>query len=293
LPKLECRFSLQEQFMKNIMLAVSALILGTAVASAADLPARPYTKAPAVVAPVYNWTGFYVGGNVGGQWGTSDPTTATVFSPVGYFATTSVPAINLVGAQRINSSSVTGGFTAGFNWQVSSLVLGVEGDINYFGFKGSATGSALYPCCAPTNFTVNSSVSADWLATIRGRIGFLATPNLLLYGTGGAAIADVKANFNFTDTFATAAESAAIRDTRVGWTAGGGGEYAIGNGWSFKAEYLYVDLGRSSVTSTNLTAFTPPIAFPTNVYTHTANIRANIARVGVNYKFGGPVVAKY
>ena len=72
--------------------------------------------------------------------------------------------------------------------------------------RAARPGSALYPCCAPTGFTVSSSVSADWLATIRGRIGFLAAPTWLLYATGGAAIAEVKGNFNFTDTFAAATE---------------------------------------------------------------------------------------
>ena len=222
-------------------------------------------------------------------WGSSDPSTSTAFDPAAYFASSSVSAIAAVGAQRVNSSSVTGGFTAGYNWQVNNAVLGLEGDINYFGFKGRATGSALYPCCAPDTFTVSSSVSADWLATIRGRIGFLAAPTWLLYATGGAAIAEVKGNFNFTDTFAAATELAAIRDTRVGWTAGVGTEYAFGGGWSLKAEYLYVDLGRSSVTSTNLLGG----AFPTYVFTHSVDLKSNIARVGVNYKFGGPVVARY
>ncbi|MGY4338181.1 outer membrane immunogenic protein [Bradyrhizobium sp. LM2.9] len=254
---------------------------------AADLAAQ-YTKAP-MMAPAYNWTGFYVGGNVGGQWGSADPTTSTVFDPPGYFAASSVPAINAVGAQGVNSSSVTGGLTAGYNWQVNHAVLGLEGDINYFGVKGSATGSAVYPCCAPTGFTVSSQVSADWLATIRGRIGFLAAPTWLLYATGGAAIAEVKGNFNFTDTFAAATESAAFRDTRLGWTAGVGTEYAVGGGWSLKAEYLYVDLGRSAVTSTNLLGG----AFPANVFTHSVDLKSNIVRVGVNYKFGGPVVARY
>lgn len=274
--------------MKKVLLAVAAILLGTASVHAADLAAH-YTKAP-VMAPAYNWTGFYVGGNVGGQWGSADPATSTVFSPTGYFAATSVPAIAAVGAQRINSSSVTGGFTAGYNWQVNNAVFGLEGDINYFGFKGSATGSALYPCCAPFAFAVNSSASADWLATIRGRIGFLATPGWLLYATGGAAIAEVRGDFNFTDTFG-ATESAAIHDTRVGWTAGVGGEYAVGNGWSLKAEYLYVDLGRTTTTSTNLAAFGG--TSPSNVYTHSVELKSNIVRVGVNYKFGGPVVARY
>ncbi len=137
-------------------------------------------------------------------------------------------------------------------------------------------------------------MSSDWLFTLRGRAGVLVTPALLLYGTGGLAGANVKANNLFTDTFATANESASISDTRYGWTAGIGGEYALLNGWSIKAEYLYVDLGRTSVTSTNLTAFGPPaIPFPTNVFTHTVDLRSNIRRVGANYKFGGPVVAKY
>ena len=226
--------------MKKLFLAMSLVLLATASAVASDLAPR-YTKAPAMAA-AYDWTGFYVGGNVGGQWGSADPTTTTIYDPFGYFVSSSIPAIATVGAQRINSSSVTGGFTAGYNWQVNNAVFGLEGDINYFGFKGSATGLAVYPCCAPNNFTVSSTVSADWLATIRGRLGFLATPNWLLYATGGAAIAEVRANFNLADTY-LALESASIRDTRLGWTAGVGTEYAVGNGWSFKAEYLYVDLG--------------------------------------------------
>lgn len=273
--------------MKKFLLAVAAVVLGSASVQAADLAAH-YTKAP-MMATAYSWTGFYVGGNVGGQWGSADPATSTAFDPAGYFADTSVTAIAAVGAQRVNSSSVTGGLTAGYNWQLNNAVLGLEGDINYFGLKGSASGSALYPCCAPTGFTVSSQVSADWLATIRGRIGFLAAPTWLLYATGGAAIAKVKGNFNFVDTFAAATESAAFRDTRLGWTAGVGTEYAFGGGWSLKAEYLYVDLGRSTVTSTNLLGG----AFPTNVFTHSVDLKSNIVRVGVNYKFGGPVVARY
>jgi outer membrane immunogenic protein len=279
--------------MKRLTLAISLVLFGAASASAADL-APSYTKAPVkapVMAPAYNWTGFYVGGNIGSQWGSADLTTSTVYSPSGNVMSSSVPAIVAVGAQHINSSSVTGGFTAGYNWQVNNAVFGLEGDINYFGFKGSASGSAVYPCCAPDSFTVNSSVSADWLATIRGRLGFLATPHWLIYATGGVAIADVKGNFTFTDTFANATESAAIRATRVGWTAGVGGEYAVGNGWSLKAEYLYVDLGRASTTSTNLTA--DGVAWPTNVFTHSVDLKSNIVRVGVNYRFGSPVAAKY
>lgn len=275
--------------MKRLIVALVTVAISAVAAFAADLP----TKAPVVAPPVYSWTGFYVGLNAGGAWSESDPNTATVFSPTGYFATTSVPAVNGVGNQLVDRSGFTGGVTGGYNWQVSHIVVGVEADFNYFHMSGSALGGAVYPCCAPTSFLLASSVSSDWLATVRGRVGFLATPALLLYGTGGLAVANVKTNWLFTDTFATANESAAISETRYGWTAGAGGEYALMNGWSIKAEYLHVDLGSTNATSTNLTAFTPAIAFPTNVFAHSVSFRSDIGRVGINYKFGGPLVAAY
>jgi outer membrane immunogenic protein len=252
--------------------------------------AARYTKAPPVVAPVYNWTGFYVGPNAGGAWNESKLTTSPLFSQVGYFDPTSPAAVALAGNQNINKSGFTGGVTAGYNWQINNAVLGVETDFNFFGIKGSSRGTAAYPCCVANAITVNSSESTDWLWTLRGRAGFLATPALLLYGTGGLAVANVKASYLFTDTF-EASESASISTTRYGWTAGVGGEYALMNGWSIKAEYLYVDLGRASTTSTNLMASYGPV--PATVFTHTVDLRSNIGRVGINYKFGAPVVAKY
>jgi outer membrane immunogenic protein len=281
--------------MKKIALAALILAVSAAAASSADMtPAPYYTKAPVVVAPIYNWTGFYLGANAGGAWGNSDPRTSTVFNEFGYFDATSVPAVNAVGgSQRINESGVTGGLTAGYNWQAGAAVVGIESDFNYFGPRGSTSGSALYPCCAPAGFTINSSTSSNWLITLRPRAGFLVTPAFLLYATGGLAVANVNAAFNFTDNNSEAAESAAISATRVGWTVGAGAEYALMNGWSIKGEYLHVDLGSSSVTSNNLTLFNGAFAVPVNVFTHSIDWRSEIARVGLNYKFGGPVVAKY
>ena len=269
--------------MKKWVVALFFSAVGAVSASAADLPA--YTKAPVVVAPIYNWTGFYVGLNAGGAWNESNLTTRTLDPPLGYFAASSPPAIALVGNQNINRSGFTGGVTGGYNWQVNNAVIGIEADFNYFGVRGSATGTAVYPCCVGTTFTVNSSVSTDWLATVRGRAGFLVTPALLFYGTGGLAVADVRANYRFTDTFAAANESASISSTRYGWTAGVGGEYALMNGWSIKAEYLYVDLGRASTTSNNLTIAAGLVPVPLQTWTHTVNLTSNIGRVGINYKF--------
>jgi outer membrane immunogenic protein len=131
------------------------------------------------------------------------------------------------------------------------------------------------------------------LFTARPRIGW-AADNWLVYVTGGLAVGQVKANFVFTDTFATAFESGSISTTKAGWTVGVGGEVGLQGPWSLKFEYLYVNFGSVSINSTNLTAFTPPIPFPTNVFTHSVDLKSSIVRVGLNYRFGwGPVVANF
>lgn len=256
-----------------------ATIMGSALAaSAADMA----VKAP--YAPYYNWTGFYAGLNAGVGFGNAKTTTDTVFSPVGYFAASSVPAISAAGGQSAHKAGFTGGLQLGYNWQINSAVLGLEADFGYMGMRASSSASALYPCCAPTGFTVASTAKTDWLMTFRPRIGYAAN-NWLLYITGGLAVGQVKGDFTFSDTFATAAESASITKTKAGWALGAGIEYGLGGSWSVKAEYLHVDLGTVSATSTNLTAFTPAIAFPANVFTHTVRVTDDLVRVGFNYKF--------
>jgi outer membrane immunogenic protein len=279
--------------VKKILLggfALAALI--AAPAMAADLPPHPQVyQAPPLVVVVYNWTGFYIGGNLGYARGRSNANTDPAFFPIGYFDATSTAAISALGAQSLNSNGFTGGVQGGYNWQAGWAVFGFEADFNYLGTTGSATASGIYPCCAPTGFTVATSISSTWLLTARPRVGF-AVDNWLFYATGGLAVAQLKGNFVFSDTFATAAESALLSATKVGWTAGAGFEVGFGY-WSLRAEYLYVNLGTASVTSTNLTAFAPPISFPTNVFTNSVDLKANIVRVGVNYRFGGPVYANY
>jgi len=272
--------------MKKLLI-VASLLAGTASAQSADMALKASPPAPA-----WSWTGFYVGANLGEAWGTFDSTT-TVSQPAGgYFITTDQGQIAASGVQRIKANGFTGGFEAGYNIQSDRWVFGLEGDIESFHLSGKATSGPIVYLSAPAAaFAVNSSVSSDWLATVRGRVGFLATPALLLYGTGGLAVANVNAAYLFTDNLAPAAESATISTTRYGWTAGAGGEYALMNGWSIKAEYLYADLGRAGTISTNLITGGAPV--PTNAFIHTVNLRSNIGRIGINYKFGGPAVAKY
>jgi outer membrane immunogenic protein len=270
--------------VKKFFVTISAITaLGCAsAANAADLPTK--APAPLVMAPVYNWSGWYVGLNAGAAFGHAHDTTTTVFSPTGYFATTSPGAIAIAGDQTMNNTGFTGGIQLGYNWQMNNTVFGIETDFGYMGLRASTAASGVYPCCAPTGFTVNQSAKTDWLWTLRPRVGW-ASNNWLLYVTGGLAVTQIKGDFLFTDTFATANESASISQTKAGWALGGGVEYGIlGGPWRVKVEYLHVDFGSVSTTSTNLTAFTPRIAFPTNVYTHSIKLSDDIVRVGVNYR---------
>ena len=238
----------------------------------------------AIPASAGDFKGFYIGANIGGSSGHSDASTSTIFSSTGYFATSSVPAIAAVGAQHPSPSGFTGGGQAGYNFQHKSFVIGVETDFGGLKLDDTTTGTATYPCCPTTGFTIQQKVNTDWLFTLRPRVGFTGGP-LLVYGTGGLAVTNLNYSGLFTDTFATAHESATIGSTQMGWVAGGGVEFKQGKHWIWRGEYLYGDFGSVTQTSTNLTAFTPPIAFPSNVFTHTADLTAHIYRFGFNYQF--------
>ena len=145
----------------------------------------------------------------------------------------------------------TGGAMIGYNWQMESLVLGVEADINYAGFgdeRSDDLGGALNTLFDDEDrFVGNSEASfdANWFGTLRGRLGF-AADNFLFYGTGGLAYghmeADVDVHVTDTDTDETSSYSGSTESTNWGWTIGAGMEYGIDN-WSLGLEYLYVDLG--------------------------------------------------
>jgi len=231
-----------------------------------------------------DFKGFYVGANVGGAFGRPKVDTSPSFSPTGYFASTSTPAITSASNQVIDMNGLNAGGTAGYNFQWENLVVGLEADYGSMNLSGSTTVTRVYPCCAPTAFTVAQTAETSWVFTVRPRVG-VVFGRFLLYGTAGAAVTNVKYTGLFTDTFATAHESAAINETRPGWTAGIGGEYHLSHHFSVKGEYLWTDFGTASVPTSNLTAFTPPIAFPTNIFTHTVNMRAGLARAGLNFRF--------
>jgi outer membrane immunogenic protein len=231
-------------------LGFACAILGSAgIAAAADLqpaPAPMYTKAP-MVPPPYNWTGFYVGVNAGGGWGTGSD-----FNPFFAPLPTSTGNFNLSGA-------LAGG-QVGYNWQTANWVLGVESDADWSGVRGSTSaGICTGVVCTEKN---------TWIGTTRGRIGY-AADRFLPYVTGGVAYGAV----NFVDS------GGAVNGTttRAGWAAGAGIEYSFNRTLSAKVEYLYADLGSAGL----------PCVVPGGVVCGTSSQKfdVSILRGGLNFHF--------
>ncbi|MCX8253389.1 Porin [Beijerinckiaceae bacterium RH CH11] len=252
--------------IKKILLSTVTLGALAGTAFAADLPSR---RAPPVYIPppipVFTWTGLYVGGQVGYEFGKSN-----AFASAG----------NRVGlsAANVNANGVIGGAHVGYNFSTQSLgfgnfgglgagglVLGVEGDVDGSNYKSNYLLGA-----------VSDATRQDIQGSVRGRLG-VAFDRFMVYGTGGAAFGDLKNNYTF------GALNSSLSHTRVGWTAGGGVEYAISNNWSLRAEYRYTDFG----------TFNDQIG-AVNVRHHETD---NRVQGGFSYKFDtfvpAPVVARY
>lgn len=230
-----------------------------------------------------DFKGFYLGGNVGNAMGRFSVDTSPTFSPIGYFAATSTTAITAASSQQIKPNGITGGGQAGYNYQWDNLVLGVEVDVDRMDLSGSTTVTQPYPCCPPSTFTVTQNAETSWLFTARPKLG-VVFGRMMFYGTAGVTASRVKYSELFTDTFATANESAIFQQKKAGWAGGAGGEFRLTHHLSVKGEYLYIGIPTASTTSTKLTAFTGT-AFPTNIFTHTVALHAHIARGGVNFRF--------
>jgi outer membrane immunogenic protein len=206
-----------------------------------------------------NWTGFYIGANAGGGIGNA----------VSDFSVAGGPTFASVNNSL--NGAVAGG-QLGYNWQHGSMVYGLETDIQFSSAKGT-----LSTPCAPglcgIALTASYSQEVSWFGTVRGRIGY-ASAGWLLYGTAGYAYGQLDTNANATAGPATAAFS--TTDFMNGWTAGGGIEVEFAPRWTAKAEYLYVDLGRASHSS----------SFPgLPTLNDSANVTLNVVRAGVNFRF--------
>ncbi len=250
--------------MKKVLSAVALLTLGLAVpAAAADLPAR-YAKAPAV-APVslYNWGGFYIGGNAGGA---SSRNCWDFTTPAGAF----------IAAEGCHDATgaIAGG-QIGYRWQASNFVFGLEGQGDWANLRGSNVSALAAP------FTNVSRIDAIGLFT--GQVGW-AWNSVLLYAKGGAAV--VADRYRVETTVGAVPAATSSDSTRWGATIGAGLEFGFTPNWSVGVEYNHLFMQDRLVTFTGV---------PGGAFFGTDRIRQDIdmATVRVNYRFGGPVVAKY
>jgi len=253
--------------MKKLVLAASMLAFGTAAASAADLAPRYYSKAPPpVVAPIYNWGGFYVG--VNGGWGSSHNcwTNTAVFA---------VPVFAL-GEGCHNSTGGTVGGQVGYRWQAGNWVFGLEAQGNWADFSGSN------PSLVFAGVTNRTRIDAFGLFT--GQVGY-AWNNALFYVKGGAAVTDNR--YDGLATFTGVVLDHAT-DTRWGASVGAGVEFGFAPNWSAGVEYNHLFMGTQNYA---LTSVVPPVG----VSTRNDDVRqdADMVTVRVNYHFGGPIVARY
>jgi outer membrane immunogenic protein len=284
-------------------LGVKRSMSRTASVALASVSALAISAAIPAHAQVYSWSGFYIGGNAGGFWGQSDVTTSapciapSFFPPSGpaYFCTVNSGlanglAIGAAGSGSLSDSGFTGGGQAGFNWQNGNGVIGLETDFGAFHFRGSQSVSAVYPTpVTPIQpgriFTIGTDVEANWLFTLRGRVGWAVQPNLLVYGTGGLAVTNLQVAVSFSDNNGIPGASGAgsSSSTKLGWAVGGGFEYAFDRNWTAKIEYLFVDFG--SVTTSALVFHRGPGAGYSQAISTSADLAASIVRGGINYKF--------
>jgi outer membrane immunogenic protein len=273
---------MQRIVITAISLVVMASITAAGSAMAADLPVR--SEAPAyypAVPPIYDWGGGYIGINGGyafgqSQWG-SDALNPSHLSSTGNF--------------HVNGGMA--GVTAGVSGQWGAWVVGAEGDFDWQGLKGTSNSpyctslitSSVATIPPATAAGLSCKTASTWLSTFRGRFGY-AWDRVLVFGTAGIAGANVQTGLNTLP---------AQTNFEIGWTAGAGVEVAFADHWTFKVEYLFVDLGNVSCNhgyscgydaAATTTGGANPTITPAVNSNSSVKLNENLIRVGVNFKWG-------
>lgn len=253
--------------MKKVLLAGVAAVslVASGAAIAADLPSRQIEPIAPVVAPIFSWTGFYVGVNAGYAWNSNDDTTVWG-NGVSYHSGNN------------DDGGFTGGGQIGYNYQFGQFVAGIEADINYADLKGKSI-SYTVPVgyFNGVNALGGSHSGIEWFGTVRARLGF-AIDRALIYATGGFAYG----GGGNSGTFSVASGNnsylfQADDKTLGGWVLGGGLEYAFTNNITARVEGLYVNLGKSG----NIT----PVGHNNWVNWNRKDNEFGVVRAGLNYKF--------
>lgn len=247
--------------------AVLALLVTSIAANAADM--RVKAPPPAPMPPPFSWSGFYIGGNIGGAW-------------VHRNVNDSLFGLNFDGGNNNNAVFIGGG-QVGFNYQVSNFVIGVEGNFDWAANNNNTGNGIVIPAVGTFRVTANDR----WIATVAARFG-VAYDRVLFYGKAGGGWVGAD-SFTITNLTTGASISGSNSNTNSGWLVGAGFEWALADSWSARFEYDF--LGLSSRTFT-VPAGSPFLAGDTFAI---GNRNVQMATVGINYRFNwaGPVAAKY
>jgi outer membrane immunogenic protein len=303
--------------MKSLNASASLLLLGSVSALGADLPS---IKSEPVGAPAPMWTGFYAGLNAGYGFGTSDNAMNYGWANPNlndFYRSNDAAVASAVAASYPGRNIAQGGFIGGgqvgYNYQYGQgILLGLETDIQGAGIKGQGNANGYGPLAnGEISIIQNNIVQAgiNWMGTARGRAGYLVTPSMMIYATGGLAYGQgfiktfqsgAYASSPFiADSFATVPTNNSAESFLVGWTAGGGFEWMFMPNWSLKAEALYYDLGSLRVSNTTFWAESPVNSENQGIMSGSTTrtyYQGVVARAGINYHFNfasAPVVAEF
>jgi outer membrane immunogenic protein len=240
-------------------------------------------------ANAHDWTGLYLGANIGwGQLDSDVSNSVPCTTNCTYFVTANAVDFNARGSFDLSDDVLLGGVQTGYNFQTGALVYGIEGDVDFLNGDASRTIDIKYVTALGAGNFVTNKIEMDYLATLRGRIGLASGP-FLFYATGGLALTDLKLSSLVQEhtgagvvgcpTCGTGTSSTS--ETVYGWTVGGGAEWALTSNWSLKGEYLFADFGDVHATSTGYLGS----EFIPQDFDHSADLTVQTARVGINYKF--------
>lgn len=237
-----------------------------------------YVPEPAAAA--YNWSGFYIGVN-GGYGGGDFEHPFRVDGETETDGGAEFITRILDGSLDFTAGGFVGGAQAGYNFQHGAFVFGVEADIQASSMKGEVSGNLTIPAGVlggnpEINGDAEIGTELDYFGTVRARLGYVPVERLLVYATGGFAYGRTESYINVSANGGSIVDES-IKNDRMGWTVGGGAEYAFTNNWSIKSEYLYTDLGSEEILGGDITESISG-SLDSDVAFHTV-------RVGLNYKF--------
>lgn len=274
--------------MNRMAFGLAATVALCVSARAADIA----LKAPSPPAAIFSWTGFYIGGDFGGTWSRTDA--STIQFP-------RIPAANPADPQAfsLKGTGAIAGLHAGYSWQVAPIwILGVEGDADWTEIRASVTAPLMINGLPSGGFPGISSSdrvsrNVNWLASIRGRAGYVHG-SWLLYATAGGAWGGLQqsATQSLNAPGVSVIWPFSSSTTASGWVAGAGVEHVLSNHWTMRGEYLYYSL--TGTTGNALPMISGSVVVPGNFFADTfARTTIQTARLGISYKFGGPVLAGY